>query len=103
MSYIYLYTPRAATYSATTKTAQNPILSGLSLCMCYKSDTVWNAEKIRGSEKLNRETACARSALEQITGVEPASSVWETEVMTAILYLQTDYINYIIGEMICQA
>lgn len=41
--------------------------------------------------------------MEQITGVEPAFSVWETEVMTAILYLQTDYINYIIGEMICQA
>ena len=29
----------------------------------------------------------AGSALEQITGVEPASSVWETEVITAILYL----------------
>ena len=25
--------------------------------------------------------------LKQITGIEPASSVWETEVMTTILYL----------------
>ena len=66
--------------------------------MCYKLDTVWNAEKIRGLEKLNRETARARSALEQITGVEPASSVWETEVITAILYLHTNIIPHLPAE-----
>jgi len=31
--------------------------------MCYKLDTVWNAEKIRGSEKLNRETGCGDTPL----------------------------------------
>ena len=41
--------------------------------MCYKLDTVWNAEIIRGSEKLNRETARARSALAGAEGLEPSA------------------------------
>ena len=38
--------------------------------------------------------------MEQITGVEPASSVWETEIMTAILYLQ--HYDYSTQNVICQ-
>ena len=32
---------------------------------------VWNEEKNRGSVKLSRETACARSALVEHRGLEP--------------------------------
>lgn len=32
----------------------------------------------------------ARLSLEQIRGVEPPSSVWETEILTVVLYLHID-------------
>ena len=70
-------------------------------CLFDVVNIVWSAEKIRGSVKLSRETACGGSPLEQITGVEPASSVWETEVITAILYLHTHIIPHLHADCKC--
>ncbi len=85
----------------SVKLSRETACGGSPLCMCYKLDTLRSAEKNSRLRELNRETARARSALEQITGVEPASSVWETEVITAILYLHTHIIPHLHADCKC--
>ena len=46
-------------------------------------------------------TFLGKAMRKQITGIEPASSVWETEVMTTILYLRLCY-NYSTFAADCQ-
>ena len=56
--------------------------------MCEKSNRIINVSEPASVNV----PACLGSPLEQITGVEPASSVWETEIITAILYLHFPYV-----------
>ena len=68
-------------------------LAQLILCLYGSDDTHVSESRLTASDRVSELASGSVNAVklaqlvEQITGVEPASSVWETEVIAAILYL----------------